>query len=99
MRARNPENRDRVVSLFLRGLTYSQIARSTGITLSTVKRHLEAWRRDGEQSEAVRRQPVRIVEGAEDARQIEADRRFVRALALAFGRGDHLSKAQINDAA
>lgn len=83
-----------VVALYERGLTYNQIASKLGVTRGTVGGHLKRWRETLTRPVTSYRVNPQSFDGADDARQRMSDRKFVRALALAFQRGDHLpSKA------
>lgn len=100
----NPEVRDVVVNLHLQGLTYGQIALQTKLSRGTIGGHLARWNAAGKPTPRPASATF-LLAALDDNRprqthfnreleceivHRERDKRFVRELAKAFVRGDHL---------
>lgn len=102
------DTRELVVSMHKAGKTNGQIRQATGLSRGTIGGHLDRWRKEERFKNSCTHQfkpyaPSMVERSAPtfdkdrdaESRHRENDRRFVRELAKAFQRGDHLPKGTI----
>lgn len=93
------DTREKIVGLYLDGLSYNEIALRLRMTRSAVAGHVNRWRASGAwmaPSVVTRRRDPFIMPGKTYVEAMaDADKKFCRALAEAFQRGDHLPAMKV----
>lgn len=88
------QNRAEVISMAQAGKSYTQLAKHFSVARTVVRYTMDKWRSEDPDIHIPSRKADQFDYGnGVESTQRAADKRFVKSLALAFKRGDHLPRA------